>query len=118
MMNRWFTLIFLSSILFSCVSTKNTIEKDIGVSRSTYQRNLIIFYDEKVGAKYLERAIEEYGAEIIYHYNQLNGFAIRIPQAKTIEAAIPFFKKVQGVKEVSRDKLHHLDVMSADSKSR
>lgn len=117
-MTKRFILIFLSSILVGCASTKNTMEKDSGLSTDAYQGNLIIFYDKKVGPKHLERAIEEYPAEIIYRYNQLNGFAVRIPSAQSIDAAIRYFKKIQGVRQVSRDKLHHLDEPSRDSQSR
>jgi len=78
--------------------------------RPMYTSNtLIIMYDEAVGKEPLKRAFGEYGAEIIYEYGIINGFAIRIPDGKDIKEAMAFFKKVDGVLSVERDHIYYID---------
>lgn len=72
-------------------------------------RVLIVMYDEEVGKEPLKYAINEYGAEVIYEYNIIKGFAIRIPENNNLEEAIKYFKEVEGVLSVEKDRLHHLD---------
>lgn len=74
------------------------------VSNST----LIIWYD-KGSKRTLLRAIRNYGAEIIYDYNNFNGIAVKIPQGVGINQAITYFQGVKGVLQVSRDRIMHLD---------
>ena len=70
---------------------------------------LLIMYDKEVGKTPLEKAIESYQAEIIYDFGKVAGFAIRIPEGKKIDDAISFFKKVEGVVSVERDRIYHID---------
>ena len=55
-------------------------------------------------AEPLLKAAKEYGAEIIYQYNNLNGIALRIPDGGNISEAIKYFKAVEGVLSVSQDR--------------
>ncbi|MBP5798165.1 MAG: hypothetical protein J6W26_07855 [Bacteroidales bacterium] len=72
-------------------------------------RVLIVLYDGEVGKEPLKYAINEYGAEVLYEYNILKGFAIRIPADDNIEDAIKYFREVEGVISVEKDKMLHLD---------
>ena len=72
-------------------------------------RVLIVLYDGEVGKEPLKYAINEYGAEVLYEYNILKGFAIRIPEDDNIEDAIKYFREVEGVISVEKDKMLHLD---------
>ena len=65
---------------------------------------LIISYDTEVGTAQLDEAIEAYGAEVIYRYNNINAVAIRIPDGKDIHHAIDHFGQVNGVTAVNRDR--------------
>ena len=65
---------------------------------------LIISYDSEVGTTALDKAINEYGAEVIYRYNNINAVAIRIPDGKDIHEAIDHFRQVVGVTAVNRDR--------------
>lgn len=69
---------------------------------------LIIMVDAEVGKEPLRKAIEKYGATIIYDYSIIPGMAIRIPDDKTLEEAIVYFKKVRGVVSVERDRITRL----------
>ena len=73
------------------------------------EHNLMISYDVSIGKDALMAAIEEYGATILYNYNNFNFVAIRIPDGKFIGEAIEFFKNVDGVLSVLRDSKVHID---------
>lgn len=70
--------------------------------------NLIILYDPETGKGFLMKAVEEYGAKLLYDYNLMPGIAIRIPDGADILEAIAFFDKVKGVTAVERDHIYHL----------
>ena len=69
---------------------------------------LIISYDTEVGTAALDKAIDDYGAEVIYRYNIINAVAIRIPDGKDIHDAIDHFGRVPGVLAVNRDRINYL----------
>ena len=54
------------------------------------------------------KAVEEYGAKLLYDYNLMPGIAIRIPDGADILEAIAFLDKVKGVTAVERDHIYHL----------
>ncbi|MBP5218221.1 MAG: hypothetical protein J6Z47_04660 [Bacteroidales bacterium] len=69
---------------------------------------LLILYDEGTGKGPLLKAVEEYGAELKYDYKMMPGIAIRIPEGSDIYKAISWFKGVEGVVSVERDRIYHL----------
>ena len=70
---------------------------------------LIISYDAEIGKEPLRKAINKYGAEVIYDYRMVNAMAVRIPDPDKMEEMIARFEKVKGVLQVSRDQIYHLD---------
>ena len=70
---------------------------------------LIVSYDAEVGKEPLKKAINKYGAEVIYDYRIINAIAVRIPESKKLEDSITYFEKVKGVLQVSKDRVYHLD---------
>ena len=84
-------------------------EESIGGRPMYAPRNLIILYDKEVGKEPLEKAFSDYGAEVIYEYGMMNGFAIRIPENADIRKAMEYFRKVKGVLSVERDRITYLD---------
>lgn len=77
-------------------------------TNKSVDKTLIIFY-EKGKKDSVKKAIEKYGATIVYEYNALNGFAIKVPERKDTNTAMTHFKKVKNILSVSRDKIHQLD---------
>ena len=71
--------------------------------------SLIVFYDPKVGREPLEKAVEEYGAKVMYDYKSFNGMAIALPNGKNMIAAKQHFAKVKGVTQVNFNRIAHLD---------
>ena len=72
------------------------------------QTRLIVMYDAEVGKELLLKAIEEYGAKILYDYSIIPGIALEIPDGTDIKDAIAYFKNVKGVTSVERDRIYHL----------
>lgn len=64
--------------------------------------------DEEVGKEPLRKAVEKYGATIVYDYNIVSGMAIRIPDGGDIHKAMAYFKNVEGVVSVERDRIRRL----------
>lgn len=77
-------------------------------NQPAYRANLIIFYDVAVGELPLLEAVNAYGAELLYHYTQLNGIAIHLPAGKEMPAAIRYFEQVKGVLAVNQDSNNQL----------
>ena len=65
-------------------------------------------YDEKVGKEPLLKAIQEYGAEIKYDYNTINGMALKKPANKSLEETMQYFRSVKGVTTVEYDHITRL----------
>ena len=91
-----FVLIIVGLILFSCKTTqKQEVQRDTDT--------LIVLYQVGTPVTPLKEAFAKYGAEILYEYKNLNGFAIKIPKEKSLEQAKAHFSKVKGVLSVEKD---------------
>jgi len=123
-------LITVASYLFcvGCSSTKfnhgvpkqyytqfqggQTKSQQISLKKDSTQYNpktLIIYYNQDNGKKNILEAIKQYGATILYTYNNINGIAISIPESKTQEESIQYFKKIRGVLEITKDYKYKID---------
>ena len=91
-----FVLIIVGLILFSCKTTqKQEVQRDTDT--------LIVLYEAATPTASLKKEFAKYGAEILYEYKNINGFAIRIPKEKSLEQAKTHFSKVKGVLSVEKD---------------
>lgn len=68
---------------------------------------LIIFFEQGKGDAVVA-AVKQYGAEVVYRYQMINGIAIRVPAGKNVDAAIAHFERVRGVLQVQRDQVMQL----------
>ncbi len=68
----------------------------------------LVTYDKNIGKAYLQNAIKEYGCEVVYDYNIINGMALKKPDDKTLEETMQHFKKIKGVLTVEYDHIYHL----------
>lgn len=94
---------------FQGVQTKSqqiSLKKD---STRYNPKTLIIYYNQDNGKKNIVEAIKQYGATILYLYNNINGIVISIPESKTQEESIQYFKKLKGVLEVTKDYKYKID---------
>lgn len=74
-----------------------------------FSKDKLILYYEKGAKETVKKAILNYGLEIIYEYNALGGFAVKIPKNKNINDAMTHLKKIKGVTSVHRDQIIKLD---------
>lgn len=81
--------------------------KDVYKVEETALETLIIFYDAEVGNEPLMKAVEAYGAKLVYSYEQLKGIAVSVPQ-ETVEEAERYFKQVKGVLGVNKNETNQL----------
>ena len=68
---------------------------------------LIIFFEQGKGDAVVA-AVKQYGAEVVYRYQMINGIAIRVPAGKNVDAAMAHFERVRGVLQVQRDQVMQL----------
>lgn len=96
-------LLGIVSIMTSCSATKKTARD------SVHHENLIIYYDPKAGNGDLLRAAKKYGSEILYVYKNLNGIAVTVPESKSVQEAVNYYEKINGVSSVAKDEKMRLD---------
>lgn len=118
MKSIFFIVFCMGIILAGCASKKQVQQAEPEVVtnpvlkpliENEVSKILIIYYDKEIGNTYLLKAVETYGATIIYRYKALHGLSIRIPDNKSVTQAITYFKKVKGVSSVHRNQIHTLD---------
>ena len=112
-MKQIIPLLAALALVLSCSTQKPVAVIDnpqpvLGDETDVSPNTLIIMYDTEAGKEPLLKAVEQYGAELIYDYSIIPGIAIRIPDGTDIHEAIAFFRKVKGVISVERDRIYHL----------
>ncbi len=95
------TLIFMST-LSSCKVTKS-------LQDNAANETLIIYYLPDVGNSGLLSAAKKYGSKILYIYKNINGIAVTVPDGKTMQEAMKYYEKVNGVLSVTKDQKMQLD---------
>lgn len=70
--------------------------------------NLIVFFNEAKDRTLLLAAARDYGAEVLYDYQNLNAVALKIPPHKSLDEAEHHFAALAGVVGVNRDQSHRL----------
>lgn len=113
-MARWLFHITAVLALASCgarvqqVAAVPPLVDDKPIDLEYSPTTLIVLCDSTVGKAPLRRAIEQSGASIIYDYRIVCGMAIRKPDSMTLEQAMAYFGRVEGVISVERDRIHRL----------
>lgn len=109
-MMKIYLLLPLLAALNACSITAEQPEANhaLSAARADETGNLIIFYDRQTGGAPLLKAIESYGATLIYHYKNLNGMAVSPPKNVSAEQAAAYFAKVDGVLSVQPDRMMQL----------
>ena len=99
--------------LVSCGTKQEVVETPIPVHGGEYvpehsESVFLVMYDAEIGKAPLQKAIEDYGCEIVYDYNIITGMALKKPEDKTLEETMEYFRKVEGVTSVEYDHIYHL----------
>ena len=70
--------------------------------------NLIVFFQDAKDRQTVLDAARDYGAEVLYDYQNLNAVALKIPPHKSMDEAERHFAALAGVVGVNRDQSHRL----------
>lgn len=69
----------------------------------------LILYYSKGNKEKIKKEILDFGAQISYEYNALNGFAFKIPAHRNLQESIQHFQKIKGVSSVHKNRKIQLD---------
>jgi len=81
---------------------------DVGERRPAH-RVLIIYYDARIGKHPLMREVKRQNCRVVYDYKILNAMAIQLPERLTMKRARKVFRRVEGVLQVTEDRMLQLD---------
>ena len=108
-------IIFLVTMItmVSCGTKQEVVEVPKPIQGGEYvpehsESVFLVMYDAEVGKAPLQKAIEDYGCEIVYDYIIITGMALKKPEDKTLEETMEYFRKVEGVASVEYDHIYHL----------
>ncbi len=116
-MKHWLIILSALAVTLSCGSGKKAVTDESVVENvplvtpedGLYSPDtLIILCDGDEAKAKVREVILAYGAEIKYDYSIICGFAIKIPEGKTIAESMEYFKNVPGIISVERDQIIHL----------
>lgn len=97
---KYIRVFLILGLVMQCTAKQKEVEL-----QNIYNHNLIIYYDREIGKEYLLKSVQNYRAELLYDYDNINGIAIKIPSDKSIREAIRYFQQVKGVLSVNRDEV-------------
>lgn len=100
-------LLFITTIFVCCSSA--VTKQDLEEKREIDHRNhiLILYHKQDADRAIIEKYIDQYGAEIIYRYENLNGYAFIIPPNKDITEAKAHFMQIPDVLQVMENQIYH-----------
>lgn len=99
---KYIRVFLILGLVMQCTAKQKVEQKEVEL-QNIY--NLIIYYDREIGKEYLLKSVQNYRAELLYDYDNINGIAIKIPSDKSIREAIRYFQQVKGVLSVNRDEV-------------
>lgn len=105
-----FLTLCLLPALSACTATHPLPETIPAATHQTEQTsgNLIVFFAPDADAAALLQAAENYGASVLYHYQTLNGMALRPPAGVSVQEAAAYFQSLNGVLAVNEDRIMQL----------
>lgn len=106
-------LLFLILVLTSsgCTVKKDLADKVVyeQPAGTRYSKNtLMVFYDPHIGKESLKHALKKLNCEVLYEYRLSCGFAIKVPDGKSLRKTAKRLTKVHGVTYVTRDQIQKL----------
>ena len=68
-------------------------------------KTVIVYYDSTIGTDAIEKFIKKNNIEVLYRYNNIHGYALKLKNEKQRKA----LEKTKGVLSVQDDKMIQLD---------
>jgi spermidine/putrescine-binding protein len=91
--------------LSSCYSVMPISNAQTATESKTDGKTVIVYYDSSIGTDAIEKFIKKNNIEVLYRYNKIHGYALKLQSDKQRTA----LEKTKGVLSVQDDKVIQLD---------
>ena len=98
-------LILLTLTLSSCYSVMPISNANTATESKTNGKSVIVYYDSSIGTEAIEKFIKKNNIEVLYRYNNIHGYALKLKSYKQRVA----LEKTKGVLSVQDDRVIQLD---------
>ena len=98
-------LILWTLTLSSCYSVMPISNARAEKADKTDGKTVIVYYDSSIGTEAIEKFIKKNNIEVLYRYNNIHGYALKLKSDKQRVA----LEKTKGVLSVQDDRVIQLD---------
>ena len=91
--------------LSSCYSVMPISNTQTATESKANGKTVIVYYDSSIGTDAIEKFIKKNDIEVLYRYNNIHGYALKLKSDKQRKA----LEKTNGVLSVQDDKVIQLD---------
>ena len=91
--------------LSSCYSVMPISNAQTKVESKADGKSVIVYYDSSIGIEAIEKFIKKNNIEVLYRYNNIHGYALKLQNEKQRTA----LEKTMGVLSVQDDQVIKLD---------
>ena len=91
--------------LSSCYSVMPISNTNTATESKADGKTVIVYYDSSTGTDAIEKFIKKNAIEVLYRYNNIHGYALKLKNEKQRTA----LEKTKGVLSVQDDKVIQLD---------
>ena len=95
------TLIIGASTLVSCYSVMPINNAKTSKESKSAAKTVIVYYDPAIGTDAIEAFVKKNNIEVLYRYNNINGYALKLQNDKQRKA----LEKTKGVLSVQDDQV-------------
>ena len=92
-------------VLASCYSVMPISNTQTATESKANGKTVIVYYDSSTGTDAIEKFIKKNNIEVLYRYNNIHGYALKLKNEKQRTA----LEKTKGVLSVQDDKVIQLD---------
>ena len=98
-------LSLLTLTLSSCYSVMPISNAQTATESKANGKPVIVYYDSSIGTDAIEKFIKKNNIEVLYRYNNIHGYALKLQNNKQRTA----LEKTRGVLSVQDDRVIQLD---------
>ena len=98
-------LLLGATALSSCYSVMPIPNVQTATESKANGKTVIVYYDSSIGTDAIEKFIKKNDIEVLYRYNNIHGYALKLKNDKQRTA----LEKTKGVLSVQDDKVIQLD---------
>ena len=98
-------LSLLTLTLSSCYSVMPISNAQTATESKANGKTVIVYYDSSIGSDAIEKFIKKNDIEVLYRYNNIHGYALKLQNDKQRTA----LEKTKGVLSVQDDRVMQLD---------